>query len=218
MTSRTLLTSITLVLAALAGVLVLVTLPSVLSGAFILGAASLALATVALLGVIRSVTARPRGSAGVWLGAAPIPVAMLWAAGALVQTMTAAFWSWKLALAVEALGAGATAIVTLLASAAAGAAVREEQDEAEQREAAQRVRTAAERLLAVSRTSAERPRIEAVTTRLLQAPRAAYADPLEADAVETELERLTRAVPSGSAAEVELRLRELESVSVLRRG
>lgn len=217
MTPRILLTSITLVLAVLAGVLVLVNAPAAISAAFVIGAASLALSMVALLGVIRSVTGRPRGSAGVWLGAAPIPVAMLWAAGAFVQTMTASFWSWKLAVVAEAFGAAATLIVTMVAGAVAGHATASEYSEAGLVDASSRVRAAAERCLLASRGSRSKARVDAVVTRILHLPRAVQGDPFESETFEGQLERLTQALSSGDEAEVEAGLASLEGGRALAR-
>jgi hypothetical protein len=211
MSGKLLVTALVAVLALIAGVIVLVAAPSPLTPAFEVGATALAASLLALLVSLRSVAGRPRGSAGVWLGAAPIPVAAFWGFVALVQTVSERHWSWKVALVVQALGLGTYALVALGASAAAGAAARSEAAEAAAGEVNARLRAAASRALEVSAGSHHRARVDAVTTRLLTAPRNAFRDPVQAEACESDLERLAMALTHKNDAEVELRNLEAEA-------
>lgn len=79
--------ALVLVIIAVDGVLVAVTEPAIVPGAFVIGAVSPALATASLRASMRPTTERPRPSA--WLGAARSCFAILWNACALVQTVTA---------------------------------------------------------------------------------------------------------------------------------
>ena len=203
-------TALLAVLAVVLGTVLLVAAPTSPSAAFFVGLAAVLASFAALAVAVRSVVGRSRGSAGVWLSGATIPVALAWVFLALVQTLTASFWAWKVALVLEVLAGGAYAVIALVAGAAAGAADREEQRRTTTSDLDARIDAAAKGVLAASGRSPQRVRIDAAVTRLLEAPRGAQRDPVAADALGSDLERLALVLAREDEAEVEALVGEVE--------
>jgi hypothetical protein len=214
MTARTLATALLAVVAAVLGTLLLVAAPESPPLAFFVGLAGLAAAFVALALAVRGVVGRSRQSAGLWFSGATIPVALLWLLFAFVQTLTASFWPWKLALVLQVLAGAVHTVIALVAGAAASASDRDERTQAGIAALEARIAVAAQRVLEASAQSRQRVRIDAAVRPLLRVSDAVRANPVAADALGSDLERLALVLARNDEAEAEALLAEVERARV----
>lgn len=206
--ARSVATTITALFAVLLAAIVALATPTTLGAAFVVGAASLALALVATIVSVRRLFARRAGDAGVWLEGATVPVAALWSLVAFAQTLSAAWWSWRVAVGVELVVAASWAAVAIVTGAAAGAAATTEREQAEAGEQHARLVAAAKAVLAAGVPT--RVRVTRLAERVIASAPGELGDPVATEEMETELDRIREALRRGDEAGVDAAVQRLE--------
>lgn len=178
------------IVAAVAAVLVVVTAPESPGAAWKIAVAGGFLALAAATRSLSRALDRGSAAAGLWLEGAGVPVAGLWALGAVVQGVTAEAWPWRWALVAQVLGAAVWAVVAVVTGAVAARAAREASERAVAQERHGRLKEAAAAVLAGGETSGVRVDL---ATRVLASRPGELGDAL----VEEEIEAALRASHGG---------------------